>query len=241
METSVLIRGQVKAALWECCSPTFATSAMVRFDMEGVVSSLVEDAHAFAVKDPASCGDAAAIVRGYTSFRAVVHYRLARAILDHVPRATQACKEADTYAALISSRGKWLSGAELHPHARIGQRFVLDHGVGTVIGETAQIGDDAYLLGGVTLGARGIAFNTTGKRHPTLGHRVQIGAFARIFGPIHIGDDVFVGTHCVLTDDVAAGSIVTLKSTQQITRRRPPSPQGPGSERTLSTAELECL
>ena len=90
--------------------------------------------------------------------------------------------------------------------------------MGTVIGETAVIGDDCYILGGVTLGASGIADNPRAKRHPTLGNRVQVGAFAQIFGPIHVGDDVFIGPHCTVTHDVAARSRVVLQSRVQVIR-----------------------
>ena len=75
-----------------------------------------------------------------------------------------------------------LSGAEIHPAARIGRRFVLDHGYGTVIGETCEIGHDCYILCGVTLGARGIANNPDGKRHPRLGNNVEVGSGARVLG-----------------------------------------------------------
>lgn len=85
----------------------------------------------------------------------------------------------------------------------------MDHGFGTVICETTEIGDDCYLLDSVTLGASGIAGNPSGQRHPSIGHRVEIGAFARIFGCIHIGDDVFIGPHCVIKEDVPARSAIT--------------------------------
>ena len=83
---------------------------------------------------------------------------------------------------------------------------MLDHAVGTVIGETCVIGDDAYILGGVTLGAAGIANNPATARHPRLGDRVQVGAFARILGRVTIGDDVFIGPHCTITQDVPANT-----------------------------------
>jgi hypothetical protein len=81
---------------------------------------------------------------------------------------------------------------------------------------------DCYVLGGVVLGATGISGNLQGKRHPSVGNRVQIGAFARIFGNIVIGDDVFIAPHCVIKDDIAANSVVTLRSELQVTQRRLP-------------------
>jgi serine O-acetyltransferase len=142
---------------------------------------------------------------------------VANALL-HAPLAQYTAAEANMQAAIISNRGKLLSGAEIHHRCTIGRRFILDHGIGAVIGETTHIGDDCYVLGGVVLGATGISGNPFGKRHPTLGNRVQVGSFSSIFGPVSIGDDVFIGPHCVIKDDVPANAIVTLKSELQVVR-----------------------
>ncbi len=88
-------------------------------------------------------------------------------------------------ARFVSHIGRWLTGIEIHPGAQIGRRFFIDHGMGVVIGETAEIGDDCTLYHGVTLG--GTSWNK-GKRHPTLGNGVVIGAGAKILGPITVGD-----------------------------------------------------
>lgn len=205
---------QLKSALWECCAPPFARSWSESRQFDATVSEVMEDARAFADKDPAARGSLYEVLHGYTSFKAVMHYRLAHAI---------ACQnglppEADCYASLISSRGKLLSGAEIHTRCTIGKRFILDHGVGTVIGETSVIGSDCYVLGGVTLGARGIAGNAAENRHPILGNRVQVGAFARIFGCVTIGSDVFIGPHCVVTEDIPSGSTVTVRMPIEVTR-----------------------
>lgn len=210
------IQGQLRAALWECAPPAYTRQVLGTHLLEEVAGALVVDARAYAEKDPASSGAPLVVVQACTSFRAVVHYRLARALI----RSPALGDHTDTpvYSALISSRGKLLSGADIHHRCSIGQRFVIDHGVGTVIGETAVIGDDCYILGGVTLGASGIADNPRAKRHPTLGNRVQVGAFAQIFGPIHVGDDVFIGPHCTVTHDVAARSRVVLQSRVQVIR-----------------------
>ncbi len=119
-------------------------------------------------------------------------------------------------AALITRRGKLLSGAEIHFNSRIGRRFVLDHGYGTVIGETSVIGDDCYILGGVTLGSRLIAANTQGPRHPNLGDRVQVGMNSSLLGHIRIADDVFIGSGCLVTQDVPAGQKITLPKGQNV-------------------------
>jgi serine O-acetyltransferase len=94
--------------------------------------------------------------------------------------------------------------------------------VGTVFGETAKIGDDCYILGGVTLGACGISNNINGKRHPTIGNRVQVGAFSRIFGTVNIGDDVFIGPHCTITEDISENSRVILRTSLQVTKKIAP-------------------
>ncbi len=102
-------------------------------------------------------------------------------------------------ARWISSGGRWLTGIEIHPGARIGRRFFIDHGMGVVIGETAEIGDDCTLYHGVTLG--GTTWNK-GKRHPTLKNGVVVGAGAKILGPITIGEHAKVGSNAVVVKDV---------------------------------------
>ena len=213
-----VVTNLLKAALMECCSPRFVDKTICHPCFEHAIREAEKDLDAFARKDPASQGSMEAIALGYTSYKAVAHYRLAHAMISMVPASDAERSELDASVFLISSRGKLMSGAEIHARCQIGRRFVLDHGCGTVIGETAVLGDDCYVLGGVTLGAAGIAGNAPGKRHPTLGNRVQVGAFSRIFGCVEIGDDVFIGPHCVIKEDIAAGSIVTLKTQLQITR-----------------------
>lgn len=216
MHTRDSIQAQINAALWECSPADFIGQLNGTNLLRHVADAVAADAQAFAAKDPASFRDPAAIVQNYTSFKAVLHYRLASAIAVHEDLDQGLFGGWTAYAALISSRGKLLSGAELHHRCRIGQRFILDHGVGTVIGETTEVGDDCYFLGGVTLGSLGISGNPEGKRHPTVGHRVQVGAFARLLGPISIGDDVIVGPHCTITSDIPPRSKVTLKSSLQV-------------------------
>lgn len=99
----------------------------------------------------------------------------------------------------LSALGRWLTGIEIHPGATIGRRFFIDHGMGVVIGETAEIGDDCTLYHGVTLG--GTSWQK-GKRHPTLGNNVLVGAGAKILGPIVIGDGARVGSNAVVSKTV---------------------------------------
>src|SRR3954465_15664462 len=117
------------------------------------------------------------IVLCYPGFHAVLFHRLAHGLYG---------SGWFTPARIVSQFSRTLTGIEIHPGATIGRRFFIDHGMGVVIGETAEIGDDVMLYHGVTLGGRSLAH---GKRHPTLGNRVVVGAGAKILGPLTIGDD----------------------------------------------------
>ncbi|MFC3094674.1 serine O-acetyltransferase [Alteromonas sediminis] len=106
-------------------------------------------------------------------------------------------------ARTLSTLGRWLTGVEIHPGATLGRRVFIDHGMGVVIGETAEVGDDVTLYHGVTLG--GTSWNA-GKRHPTLGDNVVIGAGAKVLGPITIGKNAKVGSNSVVVKDVPANA-----------------------------------
>ncbi|HTR57757.1 MAG TPA: serine O-acetyltransferase [Casimicrobiaceae bacterium] len=106
-------------------------------------------------------------------------------------------------ARWLSHWSRWLTGIEIHPGASIGRRVFIDHGMGVVIGETAEIGDDSTLYHGVTLG--GVKWDRV-KRHPTLGRKVVVGAGAKILGPILVGDGAKIGSNAVVVRDVPAGA-----------------------------------
>lgn len=106
-------------------------------------------------------------------------------------------------ARFVSHFARWFTGIEIHPGATIGRRFFIDHGMGVVIGETAEIGDDVTLYHGVTLG--GTSWKE-GKRHPTLGNGVVIGAGAKVLGPITVGAGAKVGSNAVVVKDVPDGA-----------------------------------
>lgn len=108
-------------------------------------------------------------------------------------------------ARLISQLSRLLTGIEIHPGAKIGERLFIDHGLGVVIGETAEVGDDVLLYQGVTLGGTG---NQRGKRHPTIGNRVVIGTGASVLGDIRIGDGAKVGAGSVVVHSVPEGATV---------------------------------
>ena len=108
-------------------------------------------------------------------------------------------------ARLASQATRAATGVEIHPAAKIGRRFFIDHAMGVVIGETTVIGDDCTLYQGVTLGGTG---NETGKRHPTLGNNVLVGVGAKVLGNIYVGDNSKVGGNAVVVDDVPPNSTV---------------------------------
>jgi serine O-acetyltransferase len=121
-------------------------------------------------------------------------------------------------ARLVSHVGRWLTGIEIHPAAQVGRRLIIDHGMGVVIGETAEIGDDVYLYHQVTLGGTSSA---RGKRHPTLGNNVIVGAGAKILGAITVGDGARVGANAVVVQPVPAGVTVVGIPARPVERRRP--------------------
>lgn len=108
-------------------------------------------------------------------------------------------------ARILGEISRLLTGIEIHPGAQIGKRLVIDHGMGVVIGETSIIGDDCLIYHGVTLGGSTLI---KGKRHPTLGNRVLVGAGAKLIGNILIGSEAKIGANSVVTKDVPAGSTV---------------------------------
>jgi serine O-acetyltransferase len=114
-------------------------------------------------------------------------------------------------ARMLSNWLRFLTGIEIHPGAKIGRRFFIDHGMGVVIGETAVIGDDVLIYHGVTLGGKEF---TRAKRHPTIGNNVMIGAESIVLGNITVGDNVQIGAGSVVTKDVAPNSIVIGGRTQ---------------------------
>ena len=130
----------------------------------------------------------------YPSFHALVLYRLANALWRRNWRFL---------GRGISQAARVLTGIEIHPGATIGKRFFIDHGMGVVIGETAEIGDDVMLYHGVTLGGTSLS---QGKRHPTLESGVIVGAGAKIIGPVTVGANARIGANAVVVKDVPAGA-----------------------------------
>ncbi|WP_136192743.1 MULTISPECIES: serine O-acetyltransferase EpsC [Actinomyces] len=107
-------------------------------------------------------------------------------------------------ARALSQAARAATGIEIHPAAKIGERFFIDHGMGVVIGETAEVGDDVLMFHGVTLG--GVSM-TPGKRHPTIGNNVQIGAGAKVLGPVTVEDGAKIGANAVLVKNLPADHV----------------------------------
>lgn len=156
---------------------------------------LREDIASVFARDPAA-RNAFEVVTTYPGVHAVLIHRLSHKLW---------ARGWYWLARVISMLGRWLTGIEIHPGAKIGRRFFIDHGMGVVIGETAEIGDDCTLYHGVTLG--GTSWKK-GKRHPTLGNDVVVGAGAKVLGPIHLGNGVRVGSNSVVIKSVPAGATV---------------------------------
>jgi serine O-acetyltransferase len=134
------------------------------------------------------------VLTTYPGLHALLHHRVAHWCWTHGLKYL---------ARLISFLSRWFTGIEIHPGATIGSGFFIDHGMGVVIGETAEIGNNVTLYHGVTLG--GTSWNK-GKRHPTLRDGVVIGAGAKVLGPIEIGENGRVGSNAVVTKPVPAGA-----------------------------------
>ncbi len=161
----------------------------------GMLSRVREDIAAARLRDPAA-RSAVEVALLYPGLHAIWAHRVSHALWRRRLRLL---------ARATSQISRWLTGVEIHPGAVIGRRFFIDHGMGVVIGETAEVGDDVMLYHGVTLGGR---TRDAGKRHPTLGDGVAVGAGAKILGPVTIGAHSVVGANAVVTKDAPADSVL---------------------------------
>ena len=153
------------------------------------LSYIREDLNTALLRDPAARNKLEVFLT-YPGVHAVWNYRISHWLWNH---------HIKLLARILSNRARRRTGIEIHPGAQIGRRFFIDHGSGVVIGETTQIGDDVMLYHNVTLGARRFSH---GKRHPTIGNRVIIGAGAKILGPVNIADDARVSYNSVVIEDL---------------------------------------
>jgi serine O-acetyltransferase len=204
-----------------------------------------EDIEAFRRRDPAATSDLSIVINS-PGMRAIWAYRRQHRLWE---------AGHHLLARTLSSRSRRKFGVEIHPGATIGRRFVIDHGMGIVVGETTVIGDDCMLYQGVTLGGTG---KQQGKRHPTLGDGVTVGVGAKVLGDIHLGDRVKVGGGAVVVRDVPAdctvvgvpGHVTTMGGVRVRSVRRESLPCPPDSdvatieraiERTEDTEHREYL
>ena len=154
-----------------------------------MIKNLYLDAKNIKEKDPAA-RTILEVVLLYPGFLILVFYRISNVFYKY---------KMFFIARAISQFGRFLTGIEIHPGAKIGKRLFIDHGMGIVIGETAEIGDDCTIYHGVTLGGTG---KDILKRHPTIGNNVMVGAGAKLLGPINVGNNVKIGAGAVVLKDI---------------------------------------
>src|SRR5690554_3228194 len=160
-----------------------------------MLKQLKEDIQAVFARDPAA-RNTLEVLTTYPGIHALIMHRVAHELWN---------KDCKGSARLLSSFSRFATGIEIHPGAKIGRRFFIDHGMGVVIGETAEIGDDVTLYHGVTLG--GTTWNK-GKRHPTLEDGVVVGAGAKVLGPFSVGAGAKIGSNAVVTKEVPPAATV---------------------------------
>ena len=182
-----------------------------------MLKQLKEDIQAVFARDPAA-RNTFEVLTTYPGIHALIMHRVAHELWE---------KDCKTSARILSSFSRFATGIEIHPGAKIGKRFFIDHGMGVVIGETAEIGDDVTLYHGVTLG--GTTWNT-GKRHPTLSDGVVVGAGAKIVGPFVVGKNAKVGSNAVVTKAVPDGATAVGNPARFITK----------DKEVITTAEPRC-
>lgn len=162
--------------------------------LRSFLSVAKEDLYAARRQDPAARSNIE-IALLYPGLHAVWAYRVANKLW----------RKGHTFAArALSQTARGLTGVEIHPGATIGDRLFIDHGMGVVIGETAEVGDDVLIYHGVTLG--GVS-TRPGKRHPTIGNKVQIGAGAKVLGPVTVNDGAKIGANAVLVKNLPADHV----------------------------------
>ena len=156
---------------------------------------LKEDIETVFERDPAA-RSLIEVLLCYPGLHAIWFHRIAHWLWNH---------NLKLLARIVSHISRWLTGIEIHPGAKIGRRFFIDHGMGVVIGETTEIGNDVTLYHQVTLGGTS---TKKGKRHPTIGNNVVIGAGAKVLGPVKVGDNCKIGANSVVVKDVPPNSTV---------------------------------
>ncbi len=174
---------------------------------------LLSDARAIASRDPAAKSTLEVFLL-YPGFHALIYHRISHWLYK---------RKAFFLARWVSQAGRLATGVEIHPGAKLGRGLFIDHGMGIVIGETAEIGDNCTIYHGVTLGGTG---KDKGKRHPTIGNNVLIGTGAKLLGPIKVGDNAMIGAGAIVLDDVTPDTTMAgfkARAVKQAGRKLAPS------------------
>ena len=171
-----------------------------------MLQELLETVNAYLARDPAAKNPMEVLLL-YPGVKAVLYHRGAHWCYEH---------KLMFLARMISQMGRHRTGIEIHPGAKIGKRLVIDHGMGIVIGETAEIGDDCLIYHGVTLGGTG---KDSGKRHPTIGNNVLIGTGAKVLGPFKVGDNSRIAANSVVLSEIPPDSTAVGIPARVVKRR----------------------
>ena len=171
-----------------------------------MLQELLETVNAYLARDPAAKNPIEVLLL-YPGVKAVCYHRGAHWCYEH---------KLMFLARMISQMGRHRTGIEIHPGAKIGKRLVIDHGMGIVIGETAEIGDDCLIYHGVTLGGTG---KDSGKRHPTIGNNVLIGTGAKVLGPFKVGDNSRIAANSVVLSEIPPDSTAVGIPARVVKRR----------------------
>jgi len=184
-----------------------------------MIKGLVYDAKSIAQRDPAA-KNILEVVLLYPGFHAIFHHRISHWFYK---------KKLFFIARLLSQASRFFTGIEIHPGSTIGKGLFIDHGMGVVIGETAEIGDNCTIYHGVTLGGTG---KDTGKRHPTIGNNVLISTGAKILGPFKVGDNSRIGANAVILNEVEPNTTVVGVPGRTVKR---------GKTRVIPSIELDQI
>ena len=191
--------------------------------------NLRDEIDATLARDPAA-RSRTEVVLCYPGFQVLLYHRLGHWLWTH---------RRYLLGRFVSHLGRIVTGIDIHPGARIGRRLFIDHGVGVVVGETAEIGDDCTLYQGVTLGGTRPSHDQTGqKRHPTLGNDVIVGSGAQVLGPFKVGNGVRIGAAAVVLHEVPDGATMVGNPARQVARRSAPGEARPEFEPYGVTSNL---
>lgn len=193
------------------------------------IRDIKEDIQTVVKKDPAA-RNGLEVLLCYPGVWALIFHKPAHFLYKH---------NLKLIARIISQLARFLTGVEIHPGAKIGKRCFIDHGMGIIIGETTEIGDDCMIYQGVTLGGTG---KDEGKRHPTLGDRVMVSSGAKVLGPFKVGNDVKIGSGAVVLKEIPDGCTVVGIPGTIVKRRKPNTEEMNQVDLPDPVAvEIECL